>query len=351
MIESCRIFAEKQRVFAGMQIPTYLAFRLNNGQEIYTNENAKVGFKDFKITVEGSGQKQWRSKRKLTLSTYYDAIHDPYVRVHVQLIERPEIQHSFKIPIHFNGWYRVGMNAPGVSDGDDGNCGRNGHDGRDEYSHGNGEGGENGRFGDNGQHGRDGRDAAAVNVYVSLVDFPRDNTQLVKIKSCDTDGRCKTRYLSKSGTIKINVMGGAGAEGGDGGKGGDGGDGGRGSYEEDDEDERSRKRDGYGGNGGDGGDGGHGGDGGNGGDGGDVNIYFTDDTWFFKSQITVNNRGGGGGLGGNGGRAGCAGTNGSGGKGSGNKGHNGRSGQDGESGYSGRPGQVFYYNWHQYEVM
>lgn len=347
MIESCRIFAEKTAVFAGTQIPTYLAFQLNNGEEVYSNSKSKVGFKDFKISIEGSGEKFWRSKRKLTINSFHNSIHDPYIRIHVQLIERPEIAHTIEIPIHYNGWYRVGLNAPAVTDADDGECGQNGHDGRDEYSHDNGEDGDHGRYGYDGRHGRDGRNAEDVKVYVSLVDFPRDNTQLVKIRSCDANGRCKTRYLSKTGTIKINVIGGHGADGGDGGKGGDGGDGGRGAYESDDEDEGSRKRDGYGGNGGEGGNGGDGGDGGNGGDGGDVSIYFADDAWFFKSQITVNNNGGSGGRGGDGGNAGCGGTYGRGGKGCGNKGNNGRSGRDGESGYTGRAGQVYYYNWNK----
>jgi hypothetical protein len=117
LINSCQIFADNKSVFAGMNIPTYLAFNLKDGQKLYSNSNSKFGFKDFKISVEGSGEKQWRSKRKLTVATYYNAINDPYIRINVQMIERPEIGHTFTIPIHFNGTYRVNHSASSGSSG------------------------------------------------------------------------------------------------------------------------------------------------------------------------------------------------------------------------------------------
>lgn len=349
LIKSCQVFAEKNSVFAGMNIPTYLAFNLADGQQLYSNKSARFGFKDFNISIEGSGQRQWRSKRKLTVATYYNAINDPYVRINVQMIERPEIQHTFTIPIHFNGTYRIWGDANSGSTGVNGRNGRTGNDGRNEYSQHNGEDGGYGEYGDHGFDGRDGNNASNVNVYVSLVDFERDNTQLVKIQSCYSNGSCKTRYLSKTGAISIYAEGGSGGVGGNGGCGGDGGDGGKGAFKiRDTNNERTCEKEsyeGYGGNGGNGGYGGDGGRGGNGGNGGDVSFYFTDDAWFFKNRISVYNGGGSGGAGGCGGKYGSGGKKGNGGKGNGSDGRSGRSGNRGDFGYSGHAGNVYYYNW------
>lgn len=346
LIKSCQVFAERKSVFAGMDIPTYLAFNLTDGQQLYSNKNARFGFKDFNISIEGSGQKQWRSKRKLTVATYYNAINDPYIRIKVQMIERPEIQHIFTIPIHFNGIYSLFNTASSGISGADGQCGRKGNKGRSEYSHHNGEDGDYGEAGDHGFNGRDGKDCSDVKVYVSLVDFPRDNTELVKIQSHYSNGTYKTRYLTKTGDINIYAQGGSGGVGGDGGKGGHGGDGGKGAYKvRETENERECTNEGYGGNGGNGGYGGDGGRGGNGGNGGDVSFYFTDDAWFFKNRISIYNRGGSSGSGGCSGKYGSGGKYGQGGKGNGSAGRCGRSGVNGESGYPGRVGNVYYYNW------
>lgn len=329
-----------------MDIRTFLAFNLADGQQLYSNKNAKFGFKDFKISIEGSGKKQWRSKRKLTVASYYNAINDPYIRIKAQMIERPEISHTFTIPIHFNGTYTLHNSAASGSSGDNGQKGREAHDGRNEYAHHNGEDGGYGESGDHGFDGRDGRNGAPIKVYVSLVDFPRDNTELVKIQTCYTNGSCKTRYLTKTGNINIYAQGGSGGVGGNGGQGGNGGDGGKGAYKtRETENERACKNEGYGGNGGDGGYGGDGGRGGNGGNGSDVSFYFADNAWFFKNHISVYNGGGSSGSGGCAGKSGNAGNAGRGGKGNGTSGRCGRSGLNGERGYAGRAGNVYYYSW------
>ncbi|MFT5819561.1 MAG: hypothetical protein ACI8ZM_000786 [Crocinitomix sp.] len=346
LIKSCQIFAEKKSVFAGMNIPTFLAFNLEDGQQLYSNKNAKFGFKDFKISIEGSGQKHWRSKRKLTIATYYNAINDPYIRIKVQMIERPEIEHTFTLPIHFNGTYRIYNNASSGNSGVVGQCGREGHNGRNEYSHHNGEDGGYGEYGDHGFDGRDGNNGADVKVYVSLVDFPRDNTELVKIQSYYSDGVTRTRYLTKTGAISIYAEGGSGGIGGNGGRGGDGGNGGKGAFKSrETENDRACKNEGYGGNGGDGGSGGDGGRGGIGGNGGDVSFYFADNAWFFKNRISIYNGGGSSGSAGCGGKYGSGGKSGKGGKGNGSCGRNGRSGLNGDAGYAGRRGSITYYNW------
>ena len=346
MVNDCELIFNKNDAFAGCVVPTIMQIRLNNGDLLFSNKRSKIGFKDFTVTIDGSGSKSFSGDRKLRIQTNYHAVRDPYVRLNFQMKKRPEIKFSAKIPIHFKGTYSLSFSASSGQSGKKGYNGKDGYDGRDDYRHGNGVDGNDGSYGYEGKRGWNGHNATSLNVFVSLIDFPRDKTKLVKIRTERSNGRAYTRYLSKSGRIKIHAKGGNGGSGGNGGRGGNGGDGGNGAYKKPrTENDKGCDHEGWGGHGGDGGNGGRGGDGGNGGDGGDVHVYFSTDAWFFKENILIYNRGGWGGRPGNGGKVGRGGFAGRGGKGCGNKGRSGRYGRNGGKGYNGNDGQVFYHNW------
>ena len=82
----------------------------------------------------------------MTLGSYYNALNDPYIHINAQMIEKPEISYSISIPIHFKGRYSLSYN------GSTGDCGARGHD------------------------------ANNVEVYVSRVDFPRGENNLLHIQ-------------------------------------------------------------------------------------------------------------------------------------------------------------------------
>jgi len=346
MIENCKIVYNGNGILAGNSMNSWMQFDLNNGETVYSNKGCKLGFKDFHIKIWGSGKQTWRSKRRLQLKSFYNAIHDPYIHIEASMIERPEVKFSMAIPINFNGHFRLGFNASSGSSGTSGSRGSNGYCGKADYSNGNG---ENGYWGDRGLGGRDGangRDAGRVNVYLSMVDFPRDNTELVKVEACYDNGKCWTRYVGQSGSIKIYNQGGNGGDGGKGGAGGNGGRGGNGAYATPrTEDDPGCKREGYGGNGGRGGDGGYGGNGGHGGNGGDVYIYYQERAHFFVDQVHAYCQGGQGGEAGKGGNAGNGGKAGRGGRGCGNKGRNGSCGPRGNWGQDGSSGRLYIQKW------
>lgn len=344
LIHSCELVSEEGAVFAGTKIPLFLSFALENGEIMKSNGRSKFGFKDFTITIGGSGEKTWRSKRKLTLRSHYDAIADPFIHVTVQMNARPEIRHHWSIPIHFNGWYKLFYSATSGTCGRKGLNGCRGRSGNGYDRYGDGYHGQDGAHGFNGDWGRNGYHARDVEVFVSLVDFPRDNTELVKIETRQVGGRIKVRYLEKTGEMTIFARGGDGGSGGPGGNGGDGGCGGNGLYKSNDPDNRCDKE-GYGGNGGNGGFGGVGGRGGDGGMGGNVSLYFTPDAWFFQNRIQIDNTGGVGGYGGRGGRGGQGGNGGKGGLGCGDSGRDGGCGRSGERGFPGQRGGIYYFEW------
>ena len=346
LLKSCTVVYEGQGILAGNSGNSYLKFLLEDGRTLYSNNRSKLGFRDFKIQIKGSGRSTWVSKRRLQLESSYDAYHDPYIHLYLEMIDMPEVKIDVSIPIHFNGHFKLNYSASPGRTGNKGIRGSSGNCGRNDYSHGNGENGEHGRCGTQGQNGSDGVNAKPLDVYVSLVDFHRDNTELVKIEGCYQGGKCWTRYVSKTGSMKIYNYGGNGGDGGRGGEGGNGGYGGGGAYKKPKTDtDRGCDREGWGGNGGNGGHGGRGGNGGNGGDGGDVYVYFKDDAKFFKSSIYIYTSGGNAGKGGKGGSGGYRGVGGSGGKGCGNNGARGACGSIGRNGYYGKSGQIFYRAW------
>lgn len=346
LIETCKIIAQKQGVFAGANLPVYLSFTLANGDIVSLGKGAKFNFKDFNISVTGSGNRARSGRKKLTLSAAYNAINDPFIRVSIQMIKRPEIRYDVAIPIHFKGSYTVSFNGYGGSSGDTGTHGRDGQDGCGKLHNGDGESGQDGDNGYNGERGRNGYNGHNVNVYVSLVNFEKNNSELIKIESYYPGGSVITRYLERSGQITINAVGGRGGDGGDGGNGGDGGDGDDGLFERPaTKTDKGCTAEGYGGNGGEGGNGGVGGIGGVGGDGGNVSLYFAQDAWFFKNNIQINNFGARGGTGGKAGNAGCEGEYGKGGRGCGDSGTNGYRGERGRMGQNGSQGRIKYYDW------
>jgi hypothetical protein len=300
LLQSINIVYEGKGVLAGNSIDSFMQFILSDGRKLYSNSGSKLGFRDFKISVKGSGRSTWISKRRMQLQSNYNAIHDPYIHLGFEMIDNPEVALDVSIPIHFNGNFKLRYSAPSGTSGSRGKSGRSGSCGRSNYSHGNGEDGRNGARGYDAYDGRDGVDADILDVYVSMVDFHRDNTQLVKIETFYRSGKCGTRYVAKNGSMTIYNTGGCG---------------------------------------------GSGGAGGNGGDGGDINVYFTRDAEFFKSQMHFYTHGGNGGSGGNGGKGGSAGYGGTSGKGCGTRGSKGPKGSCGRSGYHGNAGQVFFKNW------
>ena len=300
LLKTCTVVYEGQGILAGNSGNSYLKFLLEDGRTLYSNSRSKLGFRDFKIQIKGSGRSTWVSKRRLQLESSYDAYHDPYIHLYLEMIDLPEVKIDVSIPIHFNGHFKLNYSASPGRTGNKGIRGNSGNCGRSDYSHGNGENGEHGRCGNGGQNGSDGVNARPLDVYVSLVEFHRDNTELVKIEGC---------YQPKTDT------------------------------------DRGCDREGWGGNGGNGGHGGRGGNGGNGGDGGDVYVYFKDDAKFFKSSIYIYTSGGNAGKGGKGGSGGYRGVGGSGGKGCGNNGARGACGSNGRNGYYGKSGQIFYRAW------
>ena len=346
MIEYCQIVYNGNGILAGNSINSWMQFNLKDGQTLYSNKGSKFGFKDFKIKIWGSGKQSWKSKRRLQLKSFYNAIRDPYIHIEAQMIERPDVKLEMHIPINFNGHFRLGFSAASGASGNKGSKGSNGYCGRSDYANGNGENGYWGDRGFNGRNGSHGRNASRVNVYLSMVDFPRDNTELVKVEACYANGKCWTRYIGQSGSIKIFNQGGDGGDGGKGGAGGNGGNGGDGAFTTPRTDDNPGcSREGWGGNGGRGGDGGYGGNGGNGGQGGDVYIYYRPRAHFFVDQVHVYNQGGSAGEGGRGGNAGCGGKAGRGGKGRGYRGDSGNCGPRGNWGRDGRAGNIYYQEW------
>lgn len=347
LIESCQLVYNGKGVIAGNAFNSWLQFNLKDGQVLYSNKGSRFGFKDFKMKLKGSGKSTWRSKRRLRIQTYNNAIHDPYIHLEMQMIDRPDVKFEMHIPLHFDAHYSMNFSASSGFSGSKGKPGRNGHCGRSEYfSNGNGEDGDWGDRGFIGRNGHHGANARDLDVYVEMVDFPRDNTKIMKIQGCYRGGNCWTKYVSQKGSLTIYANGGNGGDGGKGGKGGDGGRGGDGAFKrEATECDGGSRLNGWGGNGGRGGDGGRGGNGGNGGDGANVYVHFADDCWFFQNKIHIQNNGGRGGDGGRGGNAGCGGRKGKGGKGSGHDGDNGYCGPRGYRGQDGRKGEVFYDSW------
>lgn len=344
LIESCKLLLKKS-VFAGTTFDAVMEFSLRNQEIYYSNKRSKVGFKDFKIFVNGSGYEISHSKRKLKMGSRYNAIRYPYIDIRVQMIERPEIVYSVSIPVHFRGTYTLNFSGSGGYSGSDGDCGAkgcNGTSGRD-----NGRNGGDGANGEQGSDGYDGNDAQDVKVYVSLVDFERDGSELIRIKAINSSGKERIRYLDPHvGRCKIFVNGGDGGSGGDGGNGGTGGNGGKGAFKQPrTDDSKGCTNEGYGGDGGDGGNGGNGGYGGDGGDAGDVHVFLTEEAEFFKSHLIIENVGGEAGRRGYGGEGGKSGEGGDGGRGNGRNGDCGNSGYSGKSGKSGRSGNVFFYRY------
>lgn len=346
MIENCKIVYNGKGILAGNTINSWMQFDLNNGETVYSNKGCKFGFKDFKMKISGSGKSTWKTKRRLQLKSYYNAIRDPYIHISGEMIKRPEVKFKVAIPINFNGHFSLNFNASKGSCGSRGKSGSRGYCGKSDFSNGNG---QNGNWGDRGSGGRDGRNgykAGSLKVYASMVDFPRDNTELVKIETVKSNGKSWIRYIGQTGSIKIYNKGGNGGDGGNGGAGGSGGKGGAGAVARArTEDNPGCDREGWGGNGGRGGDGGYGGNGGNGGSGGDVHIYYTEKANFFLDQINVYNQGGNAGDAGRGGKAGKGGYAGRGGKGCGNKGRSGSCGSRGNWGRNGYAGKVYYHKW------
>ncbi|MDG1915723.1 MAG: hypothetical protein P8I55_14175 [Crocinitomix sp.] len=182
LIESCKILSEKRSIFAGTSMPVTMSFALETGEVVYSNKGARFGFRDFNISISGSGKRKWCGKRKMTLGSYYNALNDPYIHINAQMIEKPEISYSISILIHFKGRYSSSHNG---STGDCGLKGHNGHrgnNGRGEYRNDDGKDGQNGEHGYNGNRGARGHDANNVEVYVSRVDFPRDENNLLHIQ-------------------------------------------------------------------------------------------------------------------------------------------------------------------------
>ena len=349
--QSFQLLPVSQSVFAGAFIKSRLLILLQTGERLYSDGRSKIGFKDFYISVSGSGKSYKVNKKALTLRALFDAFQTPYVYVTLQMIKRPDIKLRFSIPIHFNGQYLLNYNGGQGTCGTEGSCGNSGQSGCAMYDNGHGGDGSAAEDGDDGSDGDDGTNASNVSVYVSQVFFERDQCQLVKIETYQHDRRMHTRYINKTGKVYINACGGNGGNGGEGGAGGEGGSGGDGSFKKPEyEDQPSNgTSDGDGGNGGDGGDGGHGGNGGNGGNGGDVSIYFSEDTWFFKNQIIVYNTGGLAGEAGVGGGAGDGGDGGSGGRANGSCGSSGYCGRSGFEGTAGTSGTVQYFDWNRAE--
>ncbi len=342
MIENCKIIAESQSVFAGSKITSYLSFLLNNGEEIFSNGKSRIGFKDFEVLISGSGKVTKKNKRELEISSMFNAYQNPFIHIDIRLIDRPEIGDRISIPIHFNGNYIL---ENFVKNGRKGKRGGHGVKGRNGFNHdsnyADGDTGRDGASGINGENGSPGSDGENIDVFISLVEFPRDNTQLMRIESCYEGGSCYVRFLEKTGTMTINSIGGNGGNGGRGGNGGAAGKGGEGSYRIAINND-TNLGDGYGGDGGNGGDGGCGGDGGRGGDGGHVTLHFGPNTLFFKNNIIVNNSGGVGGKGGFGGTGGAFGSFGRGGSGNGSSGLKGSKGRRGDDGLNGLNGKIIF---------
>ncbi len=351
-INGCSLNYYKNDAVAGLVFVTTLQVQLEDGQEISSTESfSKITFRDFDVTVGGSGKIFFKGRKKLRIVTYYDSYRNPYVTIKVTMKERPDISKEVRIPINFNALYYVHNNGSSGISGKDGCKGSTGYCGRDAYyNNGNG---ENGGYGNDGEHGRDGengRNAPNVDVFVEMVDFERDNTQLAKISIENNSGKNRVRYINPmNGSVSIYAVGGDGGNGGDGGRGGSGGRGGDGEKKrtriDNDGNSCSSGRDAYGGNGGLGGQGGRGGDGGNGGDGGIINVYFKADAWHIKENLHFYVYGGSGGNAGSYGRGGYGGKGASGGRGNGRDGRKGNIGDYGRKGYDGNHGAVNYYNW------
>lgn len=345
LIESCSLDL-KRSVFAGTSFKALLAFQMATGDVFYSNRKAKFGFRDFKISVQGGGYEKNHSKKRLTIGSHYDAIDDAYIYVSVQMVLRPEIEYSIAVPLHFKGTYRLNYSGSNGGSGSKGCNGSNGRDGSCSFR-GDGDAGYDGGQGASGRNGTDGVDGLDLTVYVSLVDFDRDRSQLIKVVTRDEHGREKLRYLDPEvGRLTLYAKGGDGGYGGRGGNGGCGGDGGKGAFKRaETETERECSIEGYGGDAGCGGPGGDGGSAGFGGNGGDVHVYMTEEAKFFKSHIQIINNGGQPGEPGKYGCGGKSGEAGEGGKGYGCKGRSGRNGSYGRSGLAGQRGQVYFHSY------
>lgn len=345
LLEACTILPKEASVFAGYSIPSYLALHLSNGDEIYSNKRSKIGFKDFNVTISGSGSVSWLNKRKLVLRSDYNAVEAPYIQIEVELKNRPEIRHTVSIPIHFDGAYNLRFSAGGGSDGRKGENGCRGSSGGRSRGSYNGCRGGQGSHGYDGYNGSNGRDARNVSVYVQSIESPHQDREMFKATVNSSRGSY-TRYISSEGRLRVYAIGGSGGNGGRGGNGGGGGCGGEGAYK------RARTADdpgcryeGFGGDGGDGGNAGDGGFGGNGGRGGDVYVYFAENAWVFMDNIEVYNYGGRAGCGGKAGVPGNGGSAGRGGKGCGRSGYKGQRGRNGYDGSGGQSGDVHFLDW------
>ena len=222
---------------------------METGQFLYSNTGKKIGFNDFTVSIEGAQvilkeekytkpgfsikvddaivslerdeKRLLYENEELELRSNCDLLSDPFIHIKVQMIKFPEVYCNLSIPVHFNGNYFLDFSGESGHSGVDGRKGRkysktSYHDlSANAFS-------VPGSDGTHGTHGSDGGNAENVKVYISLVDHPEADIQLVKIETIEYGKKAIIRYLEKTGSISINARGGYGGHGGNGGKGGDG---------------------------------------------------------------------------------------------------------------------------------
>ena len=101
-VDDCSLHYYKDDVVAGLVFSTTLTVHLNTGEELSSEQSfSKISFKDFDVTVSGSGKIFFNGKRKLRIVSFYDAIDDPYINIKITMKERKDISKEVKIEILF----------------------------------------------------------------------------------------------------------------------------------------------------------------------------------------------------------------------------------------------------------
>ncbi|MFT5819560.1 MAG: hypothetical protein ACI8ZM_000785 [Crocinitomix sp.] len=369
-IKSVELVAEEGTVTAGEAFLVYLKVELMNGSVLHSNLNKRIGFDDFNLTVIGAERKLTSPKKKnvtikivhgfqplvsdnkpqiyenseLNLVAHHGLFDNPFVRVQIRLTQYPEIYSELLVPVRFSDNYTENLF------GKDGTSGLHGKQGSSSGARTcdirvNGRPGYFGTNGKDGDEGVSGKNAPDIDLFVSVINHPTLNRELIKLEISSANGGDKIRYLEKSGRITINAFGGNGGDGGRGGNGGNGGNGEGGQVCVNVNNQIIPGEGGHGGSGGIGGNGGYGGNAGFGGNGGNVTIFIEQEALFFKSHIIIKNDGGLAGIPGDNGFGGTAGKGAPGGKSHGHDGWEGDNGLPGYYGTNGINGSVNYIVW------